>query len=136
VFLTIVTAEGRPLFADGLGRRLLRTAIRQTRAERPWEMTAIVLLANHLHMIWKLRAADLDYSVRVAVLKKRFTRAWPAEGGGEASVRPGQRRHRLRGVWQRRFWEHTIRDARDFKAHLDYIHVNPLKHGLVKLPRQ
>lgn len=111
------------------------TVLRRTAAERPWEMTAIVLLPDHLHMIWTLEDLDLDYSVRVSAFKKRFTREWLASGGAEAPVARGQRRHRLRGVWQRRFWEHTIRDARDFKMHLDYIHINPVKHGLARQPK-
>ena len=78
---------------------------------------------------------DLDYSSRVSGFKKRFTRAYLAAGGTEGVPPGGQRRHRLRGVWQRRFWEHTIRDARDFRMHLDYIHANPVKHGLVEWPR-
>jgi len=135
VFLTVVTAARRPLFSDPVARSLLRTAVRQTQADRPWEMTAVVLLPDHLHMIWTLDGKDLDYSVRLAVIKKRFTRAWLGRGGSEAFVPDGQRHHRLRGVWQRRFWEHAIRDARELKMHLDYVHVNPVRHGLVELPR-
>lgn len=135
MFLTVVTASRRHIFANDRARELLRTAIQQTAAEHPWDMTAIVLLPDHLHMIWTLGQNDLDYSVRVAAFKKRFTRAWLASGGAEASVGIGQRRHRLRGVWQRRFWEHIVRDARDFKMHLDYIHTNPVKHGLAARPR-
>ncbi|MHC4984233.1 MAG: REP-associated tyrosine transposase [Planctomycetota bacterium] len=79
-------------------------------------------------------ADDTDYSIRIAALKKRFTRAFLRSGGAEASVSAGQGRHRRRGVWQRRFWEHTIRDARDFDRHVDYIHANPVKHGLAERP--
>jgi len=130
-----VAAARQPIFANSHARELLGDAIRQTAVERPWEMTAIVLLPNHLHMIWTLDEADLDYSSRVAAFKKRFTRTWLANGGRESDIAAGQKRHRLRGVWQRRFWEHIIRNARDFKMHLDYIHTNPVKHGLVKLPK-
>lgn len=135
VFLTVVTACRTPLFAQTSARRLLRHAIRRTRVDRPWEMTAIVLLPDHLHMLWQMPADDLDYSTRIAGIKKRFTRAWLATGGREAPVAAGQRRHRLRGVWQRRFWKHTIRNTRDFRMHLDYIHGNPVKHGLVDHPQ-
>jgi len=99
-------------------------------------MEAIVLLPDHLHMLWRMPEGDADYSTRIAATKKRFTRSYLAAGGAEAPVRPGQRRHRLRGVWQPRFWEHTIRDARDYHRHLDYIHLNPVKHGLVASPRE
>jgi len=94
----------------------------------------MVLLPNHLHMLWRMDEQDTDYSLRISILKKRFTRAYLKSGGHEAEVEAGQMRHRLRGVWQRRFWEHTIRDAKDFRMHLDYIHVNPVKHGLVERP--
>jgi putative transposase len=68
-------------------------------------------------------------------VKKTFTEAWVAAGGTERQVPPAQRGSRRRGVWQVKFWEHTIRDAADFKRHLDYIHLNPVKHGLAKRPR-
>ena len=134
VFLTLVTADRRGLFAASAARALLRDAIARTMAERPWEMVAIVLLPDHLHMLWRVAPEDGDYSTRVSVLKRRFTRGFLAQGGGEGPVPRGQRRHRLRGVWQRRFWEHTIRDGRDFRMHLDYIHLNPVKHGWAGRP--
>jgi putative transposase len=134
VFLTLVTGRRRPLFAEEPARQLLRQAIAQTMTDRPWEMTAVVLLPDHLHMIWRLPDGDVDYSTRVSLLKKRFTRAFLAAGGEETAAPAGQRRHRLRGVWQRRFWEHTIRSAKDFRMHVDYIHLNPVKHGLAARP--
>ena len=134
-FFTLVCAGRRPLFSQDAPRRLLSQAIRKTRIERPWETTAIVLLPDHLHMLWWLSGDDRDYSTRIASIKRRFTRAYLLAGGQEAAVPVGQRRKRCRGVWQRRFWEHTIRDARDFAMHLDYIHLNPVKHGLARLPR-
>jgi putative transposase len=105
-------------------------------ADRPWEMTAVVLLPDHLHLIWRLPCGDVDYSTRVSLLKKRFTLAYLAAGGDEAAVPTGQCRHRLRGVWQRRFWEHVIRTAKDFRMHLDYIHLSPVKHGLAARPSE
>ena len=134
VFLTLVTADRRAIFADGPVRKLLRKAIEDTRATRPWDTEAIALLPNHLHMLWRMPEGDTDYSTRIAVLKKRFTRAYLAAGRVEAEVPHGQQQHRLRGVWQRRFWEHTIRDARDLAMHVEYIHMNPVKHGLVSRP--
>ena len=85
-------------------------------------------------MMWRLPLGDVDYSTRIAAIKKRFTRAYLSGGGREAVLSPGQRRHRRRGVWQERFWEHQIRSAKDFRLHLDYIHANPVKHGLVESP--
>jgi putative transposase len=77
---------------------------------------------------------DTDYSMRIAGWKRRFTRSWLASGGREGPLLPGEARQRCRGVWQRRFWEHTIRDAADFHRHVDYIHINPVKHELAQRP--
>jgi putative transposase len=83
---------------------------------------------------WRLPEGDADYSTRVSLLKKRFTERRLSGGGGESSSTPSRRRHRVRGVWQKRFYEHTIRGYRDYKAHLGYIHMNPVKHGLATKP--
>ncbi len=135
-FFTVVTQARMAVFDKGCFRQALSDAMEQTRRERPWEMTAIVLLADHLHMVWRMPGPDKDYSGRISAWKRRFTRAYLAMGGPEAPVPEGQRRKRHRGVWQRKFWEHTIRDARDLLLHLDYIHLNPIKHGLVERPKQ
>jgi len=91
----------------------------------------VLLLPDHLHVLMRLGEDDADLSLRVGGIKHRFTRLWVAAGGAEAPTSAGQEAKRYRGVWQSRFWEHTIRDAADFKRHLDYIHVNPVRHGLV-----
>ena len=135
VFLTLVTAGRRKLFLSEQPRRLLRQAMERTRHQRPWTTVGLVLLPDHIHMLWRMPTDDLDYSVRISALKNCFTRAFLWSGGQEAPVPAGQCRHGLRGVWQRRFWEHTIRDARDFRMHLDYIHLNPVKHGLAERVR-
>ena len=90
----------------------------------PFETTAIVVLPNHLHAVWRLPDGDADYSGRWRAIKAGFVRnlrrcgrAIPANSRGEAEV------------WQRRFWEHTIRNESDLKAHVDYVHWNPVKHG-------
>lgn len=101
----------------------------------PFETVAMVLLPEHIHAIWTLPAADRDYSKRWGWIKKEFTKAWLLAGGGEQSQCGCRRRERRRGVWQRRFWEHTIRDEEDLESHFDYIHYNPVKHGWVKSPR-
>ncbi|MBS3733633.1 MAG: transposase [Phycisphaerae bacterium] len=134
-FLTLVTQGRMSIFKHSRFRRALSEAMRTTQARHPWETTAVVLLPDHLHMIWRLPTSDKDYSTRITSLKRLFTRAYLAAGGKEASVPAGQRRKRRRGVWQRKFWEHTIRDAKDFRMHLDYIHLNPVKHGYVDRPR-
>ena len=134
-FFTLVTRQRIRVFHRARWRRRLSEAIEQTQRERPWDMTGIVLLPDHLHMLWRMPRGDTDYSGRISVLKRRFTQAYLAGGGREAPVSTAQRAKRFRGVWQRKFWEHTIRDARDFRMHLDYIHLNPVKHGLAETPR-
>ena len=91
----------------------------------------MVLLPDHVHMLWRLPENDMDYSRRLGKIKKAFTKAFLQAGGAAASVTHGESVKRYRGIWQPRFWEHTIRDARDHKMHLDYIHANPVKHGVV-----
>ncbi|MBN1941887.1 MAG: transposase [Phycisphaerae bacterium] len=133
-FFTIVTKDRRDIFTDDSVSSALGQIIRQTCNERPWVTDAMVLLPNHLHAIWRMPENDRDYSTRISIIKKRFTQWYLATGRKEAKVSPGQHRHRRRGVWQERFWEHTIRNARDYHMHLDYIHINPVKHGYAAKP--
>jgi len=134
-FFTLVTAKRRPILCTDLGRSSLRRAIQSARARWPFRMNAIVLLPEHLHSIWTLPPGDTDYSRRWGWIKREFTIAWLAEGGSETHVSGSQGEGRRRGVWQRRFWEHDIRDEHDFANHCDYIHYNPVKHGHVQCPR-
>ena len=132
---TVVTHQRRPIFGVPLWRRLLREAIERVQGEHPFDLRAIVLLPDHLHMLWRLPEGDSDYSTRLAVVKKRFTDTYLAAGGTEGTSTPSREKHRLRGVWEKRFYEHSIRDYKDYKRHLDYIHSNPVKHGLVSMPK-
>jgi putative transposase len=97
------------------------------RTERPFTIDAIVILPDHLHTIWTLPEGDADYSGRWRAIKSRFTRELRASG--IPLTRDDRGEYRL---WQRRFWEHTIRDDNDFNRHVDYIHWNPVKHGLTR----
>ena len=135
-FFTIVTHQRRPILTTAVGRRFLRHAMIEARRRRPFEQLGIVLLPEHIHMIWRLPDGDVDYSIRIGAIKESFTRDYLASGGAEGASTPGRRRQRYRGVWQKRFIEHCIRDWADFKRHLDYIHANPVKHGHVEYPRQ
>ena len=135
-FFTIVTYRRRPLFSSAQARRLLRDVLRDVRAARYWETIAMVLLPDHMHMLWSLPPHDLDYSRRIGRFKAAFTRSFLAAGGRAAGVTAGEDRKRYAGVWQTRFWEHAIRNSRDLKMHLDYIHLNPVKHGWTRLPRE
>lgn len=106
---------------------LLRNAFRSVRAERPFMINAIVILPDHLHTIFTLPDGDADYSGRWRAIKSRFTHSILATG--VSLIRDNRGEYQL---WQRRFWEHTIRDERDYANHVDYCHWNPVKHGLVQ----
>jgi putative transposase len=110
----------------------LREAFRYCQRDFPFQIDALVMLPDHIHSIWTLPTSDCDYSKRWGIIKKHFTQNWLALGGVEQSVTASRLRYRRRGVWQPRFWEHTLRDERDYQNHFDYLHFNPVKHGLVK----
>ena len=105
----------------------LHEAVRRTRAERPFHIEGWVVLPDHLHYVLTLPSSDDDFSNRIKAIKIRFVRA----------VAPNERRSSVRaargerGIWQRRFWEHALRDEEDYARHLDYVHYNPVKHGHV-----
>jgi putative transposase len=107
----------------------LRAAFRLARRDRPFAIDAIVVLPDHLHVIMTLPEDDADFSGRWRRIKSRFSHA-VARTTGMTVNRRGEH-----ALWQRRFWEHTIRDDTDFSAHFDYIHFNPVKHGLVERVR-
>src|SRR5215510_13362265 len=102
----------------------LRTALRQTRHSHPFAIDAVVVLPDHLHMVMTLPDGDADYSNRWRLIKRRFTDAVLQS----PALVPRHRNGEL-ALWQRRFWEHTIRNSEDFERHVDYIHFNPVKHG-------
>lgn len=133
-FFTVVTHQRRKLFHVESNRSLLGEVIRQWRRDWPFEIHAVVLLADHLHALWTLPPGDGNYSARWSVIKKDFSTRFLAQGGRDANVSAGKRREGRRGIWQRRFWEHTIKDENDFETHFDYIHYNPVKHKLVQCP--
>jgi REP-associated tyrosine transposase len=109
----------------------LRNAFEQTRDTRPFEISAIVILPNHLHAIWKLPPGDVDFSTRWRLIKTRFAKALP-EHEWRSAVRAARNE---RGIWQRRFWEHLIRDDADYARHVEYCYINPVKHGLLRRVR-
>ncbi|HSW46829.1 MAG TPA: transposase [Phycisphaerae bacterium] len=134
-FFTVVTYRRRRLFHRSVARLILRQALVETRRERPFDMFACVLLPDHLHCIWTLPAGDEDFPVRWANVKRLFTKGYLAAGGVELLVTENRRKHRERGIWQPRYWEHRIRDEEDWYRHRDYIHLNPVKHGLAEDPK-
>ena len=134
-FFTVVTYGRRKILTEGLGRLHLHNAFIKIKRKYPFQQLACCLLPEHLHAIWVLPSGDADYSTRWKRIKEEFTQTWLAAGGSEASVTPSQKKRGQRGVWQPRFWEHTLRDETDLETHFDYIHWNPRKHGLVKRVR-
>lgn len=133
-FLTVVTHERRPLFSMPANVDCLRQAVGQVRRERPFEIVAAVVVPDHLHFLWELPQGDKDFSTRVGRMKALFTRSMPEKLNSASHQSASRRKHRDSGIWQRRFWEHTIRDERDFEKHMNYIHYNPVKHGLAGCP--
>ena len=130
-FFTVVTHRRRPFLADDLARACLRAAWRRVRQDRPFEVVAFCLLPDHLHCVWRLPEGDGDFSQRWMLIKKGFTRQYLRAGGCESRQSVSRQKKRERGIWQRRFWEHQIRNEEDLQRHVDYIHCNPVKHGLV-----
>ena len=120
-FFTVTLRDRR---ADFLTRHIeiLRAAMRRERLRRPFHIDAWVVLPEHMHRIWTLPEGDVDYPIRWQGIKYGFTMALAAM------------EHRNGSVWQPRYWEDTIRDTRDYAAHMDYVHFNPVKHGYVAHP--
>jgi putative transposase len=105
----------------------LRASIRAAHQAASFHIDAWVVLPDHMHCIWTLPPDDTGYASRWRGVKNRFSKSLPATEYRS----PARDRRCERGIWQRRFWEHTIRDEHDYVAHMDYVHFNPVKHGLV-----
>jgi putative transposase len=131
-FFTVVTYRRRRFLVDDLSRTCLRNAWRSVCQNRPFEVVAFCLLPDHLHCVWRLPEGDNDFSQRWMAIKKGFTRRYLKAGGHEPGQSLSREKKRERGIWQRRFWEHQIRDQDDLHRHVDYIHYNPVKHGLAR----
>jgi putative transposase len=133
-FFTVVTHDRQQFLCTDKGREFLRKSIQKIKKDSPFEGIAFVLLPEHFHCIWKLPDENGNFSIRMACVKKMFTQLWIEANGGEGSISMARQKHREKGVWQKRFWEHTIRDEDDFINHINYIHYNPVKHNLAKCP--
>lgn len=152
VFFTVKLAQpGSALLTDEVDR--LREAVRQTRKERPFAIDAWVVMPDHLHCVWTLPAGDRDFSTRWGAIKSRFTRSLRDDGrvgfhptaakrlGHPVGWNPTLRKSASKvskgdsGIWQRRFWEHHIRDEAEYWAYVRYCWFNPIKHGFVLHPQ-
>lgn len=123
-FFTVVTHERAHIFTSEEMVEALRAAFRKIMAARPFQMEAVVILPDHLHCLWRLPTGDGDYSGRWREIKKAASR----------QIDPHTNQRHERSVWQRRFWEHAIRDEEDWRRHMDYVHYNPVHHGLAAKP--
>ena len=125
-FFTVCLADRRSSLLVGQ-IDALRTAVKKVRAQRPFHIDAWVILPDHMHCLWTLPEGDADFPGRWREIKKAFSKQIPLnECRTAVMVERGER-----GIWQRRYWEHTILDDRDYALHMDYTHFNPVKHGLV-----
>lgn len=123
-FFTVVTHDRAPIFTSEERVKILRESFRKIMATRPFRIDAMVILPDHLHCIWRMPDGDTDYSSRWREIKKAASRR----------IAPATNSRNERAVWQRRFWEHVIRDEEDWPRHVDYIHYNPVKHRLAASP--
>ena len=131
-FFTVVTFERKKILAQEPALLILRQAFRSVMIRHPFKIEAAVVLPDHLHMIWRLPKDDGDYPTRWRLIKSYFTRHW--EGREDIPTTVSRKNKGERSVWQRRYWEHMIRDEVDWKRHVEYIHYNPVKHGLARSP--
>jgi putative transposase len=131
-FFTVVTYRRLPILTNPVSRNLLRLAWTNTMERYPFTTDAVCLLPDHLHCIWTLPQGDTNYSIRWGEIKRIYSKAYLQKIGKGESRNESRRKRGEAAIWQRRFWEHTIRDESDLNVHLDYIHYNPVKHGLAK----
>ena len=105
----------------------LRSVVKSVKIRHPFHIHGWVVLPDHLHCVIELPPDDMDFSMRWRLIKMEFSKSLPkTERRSKVRLKRGER-----GIWQRRFWEHLIRDEADYRAHMDYVHINPVKHGLV-----
>ena len=135
-FFTVVAYKRQKIFV-GPSIDILRTCFKKVIQQVPFTIEAIVVLPDHLHGIWQLPDGDKDFSTRWKKIKNDFSIQYQQIiGAPEQKISESMKKKGERGIWQRRFWEHTIRDEKDFQLHCDYIHYNPVKHGYVQAPSE
>ncbi len=133
-FFTVVTHQRRKFLCELENVNLLRLVIKEVMNNHPFTIDAFVLLPDHLHCMWTLPGDDCDFSRRWRLIKGSFSRRCDSRFKDGLSASRQLKKEQV--IWQRRFWEHTIRDERDFTQHVEYIHFNPVKHGLTDMPKK
>jgi len=131
-FFTVVTYRRQETLTLPESRLTLRNIIIDTKRDHPFKILAWVLLPDHMHCIWTLPEGDSDFSKRWGLIKAKFSKHIGEQLHRDGWVDESKTNHRERTIWQRRFWEHQIRNEKDFERHMDYIHYNPVKHGNAK----
>lgn len=131
-FFTVVTYKRRKILVIPQSRQILRAVINEVRQLQPFTICGWVLLPDHIHCIWTLPENDCNYSKRWGMIKAGFSKRAKNLFHRNEWMTDSKRKYREATTWQRRFWEHMIRDEDDFRKHMDYLHFNPVKHGLVK----
>jgi putative transposase len=133
-FFTVVSYKRQPVLTEEPVRVALREAIKEVRETLPFRVEAWVLLPDHLHCIWTLPKCDSNYSLRWARIKQGVSKR-RANSTNPNLLSASRRKRGESSLWQRRFWEHQLRDEEDFAKHMNYIHYNPVKHGYAKSPK-
>jgi putative transposase len=123
-FFTVVTHQRVQILSQPANIVRLQAAFHKVMKKYPFTLEAFVILPDHIHCIWRMPSWDSNYSIRWRLIKSDFS------GGFNHPVN----RRGEKGIWQRRFWEHLLRDEEDWRSHMDYIHYNPVKHGYVETP--
>ena len=130
-FFTVVTYRRQEFLCNENVRTALHDGIRDVQTKHPFTIDGWVLLPNHLHCIWTLPENDSNFGIRWAMIKRFTTKRCGLELRRDDWINASKRQRNESTIWQRRFWEHMIRDQDDFNKHMNYIHFNPVKHGLV-----
>ena len=123
-FFTVVTHQRLKTLSQPANIVRLHSAFHKVMKKHPFTLGAFVILPDHIHCMWRMPSWDSDYSIRWRLIKSHFSGGFnhPVNKRGE------------KDIWQRRFWEHLLRDDADWRRHMDYIHYNPVKHGYVENP--
>jgi putative transposase len=131
-FFTLVTYQRQRLFSLPHIRLMFLDAVDYVKKYHPFQLIAYCILPDHVHLICQIPEDDDNYSIRISLIKRRFSKQYISHYGSQPQKNVSYEKRQETGIWQRRFWEHSIRDDEDLNRHFDYVHFNPVKHGLVE----
>ena len=131
-FFTVVTYRRREILTEPESRAILRAVINKVKRDHPFTIDAWVLLPDHIHSIWTLPPGDNEYAKRWGMIKAGFSKQVKSLFHREEWMNETKSRRREGTIWQRRYWEHQIRNEEDYRKYMDYLHYNPVKHGWVR----